>query len=91
MGKEESGLNTPGGGGGMDQIWLDFIQEAVSMGIKSTGPWLKSDRPGFKPWLCHLLAVWPWADYLASLSHSFRMHAMRMIPSSRSCRAEEMR
>ena len=68
----------------MDQIWVDFL-EAVSMVIKSPGPQLNSDRPGFKFWLCHLLAVWPWADYLASLSCSFLTCEMRiMIPSSKS-------
>ena len=69
----------------MDQIWLHCMQEAMSM-IKSIGPWLKSDRPGFKSWLCHLPAVWPWADCSASLSCSSLMHEMKiMIPSSTSC------
>lgn len=88
--KEESWLNNPGGGG-MDLIWVDFLQEAVSVVIKSTGPWLKSAKPGFKSWLCHLPAVWPWTDYLASLSCSFLMCEMRkIIPSSKSCWVEEM-
>lgn len=51
------------------------------MMIKTIGPWLKSDRPGFKSWLCRLLAAWPWTDYLAFLSGSSLMHEMRiMIP-----------
>ena len=52
----------------MDQIWVGFLQEAVSLVIQSSGPRLNSDRPGFKCWLCQLLAVWPWTNYLASLS-----------------------
>lgn len=33
--------------------------------------------PGFKSWLCHFLAVWPWAIYLPPLSLSYFFHKMR--------------
>lgn len=35
---------------------------------------LQMDRPVSKPQLCHLLAVWPWAAYLASLNMFLYCH-----------------
>lgn len=32
---------------------------------------LKSTRLGLKHMICHKVAVWSWANYLTSLSHSF--------------------
>lgn len=76
----------------MDQIRLDCIWEATGMMIKSSGPWLKSDRPGFKSWLYHFVAVWPSVDYLGSLSCSSLMHEMKIvILSSKSCWVQKMR
>lgn len=35
-------------------------------------------RPEFKPWLCHSLAVWPWANYWASQKPSILTSKIRV-------------
>ena len=65
--------------------WCCIVSCLYSIAIKSTDSSIR--LPECKPFLCSLLAVWPWAGYLTSLCFLVLISKMRWtrVPSSQSC------